>query len=204
MYKVFFKDRTVYFGDDFSKIFERNSGLFYKYNNIHELTELVHAFYFLKKIDKLFIFHNDILTLFDEFKACFNYVEAGGGVVLNKKGEFLVMLRDGIWDLPKGKLEKNENFESAALREVEEETGLDQLQIKRPVLSTYHTYTEKNDMILKKTKWYEMKYSGVRVPEPEIRENITETRWVTPGNTDFIRKNTYPSVLDVLYLRDLL
>jgi 8-oxo-dGTP pyrophosphatase MutT (NUDIX family) len=204
MYKVFFKDRTVYFGDDFSKIFERNSGLFYKYNNIHELTELVHAFYFLKKIDKLFIFHDDILTLFDEFKACFNYVEAGGGVVLNKKGEFLVMLRNGIWDLPKGKLEEKESFESAALREVEEETGLDRLKIKQPVLSTYHTYQEKDSMILKKTKWYEMLYAGDKVPIPEVEENITETRWVTPGNTDFIRKNTYPSVLDVLYLRDLL
>lgn len=204
MYKVFFKDRTVYFGDDFSKIFERNSGLFYKYNNIHELTELVHAFYFLNKIDKLFIFHDDIITLFDEFKACFNYVEAAGGVVLNEKGEFLVILRNGIWDLPKGKLEKNESFESAALREVEEETGLDQLLIVQPVLSTYHTYTEKDNMMLKKTKWYEMKFSGDKVPVPEIRENITEIRWVTPGNTDFIRKNTYPSVLDVLYLRDLL
>ncbi len=204
MYKVFFKDRTVYFGDDFSKIFERNSGLFYKYNNIHELTELVHAFYFLKKIDKLFIFHDDILTLFDEFKACFKYVEAGGGVVFNGKGEFLVIKRNNIWDLPKGKLEKNENFESAALREVEEETGLDSMKIKQPILSTYHTYQEANKMILKKTKWYEMRYSGDKDPVPEERENITDTRWVAPGNIDFIRKNTFPSILDVLYLRDLL
>ncbi len=204
MYKVFFKDRTVYFGDDFSKIFERNSGLFYRYNNIHELTELVHAFYFLKRIDKLFIFHTDILTLFDEFKACFNYIEAGGGVVINEKGEFLVIKRDGVWDLPKGKLEKKENFESAALREVEEETGLDKLKIKRPILSTYHTYQLSDDMVLKKTKWYEMSYKGDKEPVPEIKEKITETRWVRPGNTDFIRKNTYSSVLDVLYLRDLL
>ncbi len=204
MYKVFFKDRAVYFGDDFSKIFERNSGLFYRFNNIHELTELVHAFYFLKRIDKLFIFHDDIISLFDEFKACFNYVEAGGGVVINKKGEFLVILRDGIWDLPKGKLEKKENFETAALREVEEETGLDKLKIIRPILSTYHTYQLSDDMVLKKTKWYEMSYNGSKEPVPEIKEKITEVRWVTPGNTDFIRKNTYPSVLDVLYLRDLL
>ncbi len=204
MYKVFFKDRTVYFGDDFSKIFERNSGLFYKYNNIHELTELVHAFYFLKKIDKLFIFHNDIISLFDEFKACFKYIEAGGGVVINKKGEFLVMLRDGIWDLPKGKLEKGETFESAALREVEEETGLGNLAVKQPVLSTYHTYQASTDMVLKKTKWYELRVNGDQIPVPETREKITEIRWVKPGHTDFIRKNTYPSVLDVLYLRDLL
>lgn len=204
MYKVFFKDRTVYFGDEFSKAFEKNTGLFYKYNNLQELTELVHAYYDLKQIDKLFIFHQDIITLFEEFKSCFNYIEAGGGVVLNKDGNFLVIKRDGIWDLPKGKLEKGETIEAAALREVEEETGLSPLSITQPILSTFHTYQLTDDMTLKKTKWYEMHYDGNDKPVPQLIENITEIRWVEPGKTDFIRKNTYPSVLDVLYIRDLL
>lgn len=204
MYKVFFKDRTVYFGDDFSKVFERNSGLFYKYNNLQELTELVYLFNELKLIDKLFILHDDILNLFEEFKACFKYVDAAGGVVLNSKGEFLIMKRDGLWDLPKGKLEAGESPESAAIREVEEETGLHELEITNPLLSTFHTYTITEDMHLKKTKWYEMLYHGNDSPVPQASENITEVRWVDPGNTDFIRKNTYSSVLDVLYLRDLL
>lgn len=204
MYKVFFKDRTVYFGDDFSRVFERNTGLFYKYNNLQELTELVHAFYFLEKIDKLFIFHDDIITLFEEFKACFRYVDAAGGVVLNDAGEFLIMKRDGIWDLPKGKLESGETPEKAALREVEEETGLKGLKITHPILSTFHTYQLTEDMLLKKTKWYEMVYEGNGELIPETREKITELKWVKPGNTDFIRSNTYSSVLDVLYIRDLL
>jgi 8-oxo-dGTP pyrophosphatase MutT (NUDIX family) len=204
MYKVFFKDRTVYFGDDFSKVFERNSGLFYKYNNLQELTELVYLFNELKLIDKLFILHDDILNLFEEFKACFKYVDAAGGVVLNKNGDFLIMKRDGLWDLPKGKLEPGESPETAALREVEEETGLTDLIITNPLLSTFHTYTITEDMHLKKTKWYEMFYNGNGAPVPQTSENITEIRWAEPGNTDFIRKNTYSSVLDVLYLRDLL
>lgn len=204
MYKVFFKDRTVYFGDDFSKSFGRNSGLFYKYSNLQELTELIYVFNSLTRINKLFIIHDDILTLFDEFKACFNYVEAAGGVVLRSDGKFLVMKRDGIWDLPKGKLENGESSEVAALREVTEETGLKELQIIKPVLSTFHTYQLPKDMVLKKTKWYEMFYEGDADPVPEIAENITEIHWVKPGMTDFIRKNTYPSVLDVLYIRDLL
>lgn len=204
MYKVFFKDRTVYFGDDFSKIFGRNNGLFYKYSNLQELTELVHAFYDLKRIEKLFIIHDDILTLFDEFKACFNYVNAAGGVVLRKDGKFLIMKRDGIWDLPKGKFEKGESAEEAALREVNEETGLKNLVIKNPILSTFHTYQITEDMLLKKTKWFEMYYDGKNEATPESAEGITEIRWVEPGKTDFIRSNTYPSVLDVLYIRDLL
>lgn len=204
MYKVFFNDRTVYFGDDFSKIFEKNSGLFYHYNNIHELKELVFAFNDLTKIDKLFIFHEDILSLFEDFKNCFNYLEAGGGLVLNEAGQFLVMKRNGIWDLPKGKLETDEDFETAGIREVTEETGLTSLKIVKPVLSTFHTYSERNSISLKKTKWFEMLYSGDEVPVPQTEENITEIRWVDPGKTDFIRMNTYPSVLDVLYIRDLL
>jgi len=204
MYKVFFKDRTVYFGDDFSKIFERNKGLFYKYTNLQELTELVYIFNELKLIDKLFIFHHDIITLFEEFKACFTYVDAAGGLVIRDDGKFLIMKRDGLWDLPKGKLERGESPEIAALREVEEETGLSDLKITNPLLSTFHTYQITDDMHLKKTKWYEMRYSGNGDPVPEEKENITEILWVQPGNTDFIRKNTYASVLDVLYLRDLL
>jgi 8-oxo-dGTP pyrophosphatase MutT (NUDIX family) len=204
MYKVFFKDRTVYFGDDFSKIFERNNGLFYKYSNLQELTELVHVFYELKVIDKLFIFHKDILTLFDEFKACFNYIEAAGGVVLRSDGKFLIMNRQGMWDLPKGKLESGESSEAAAIREVTEETGLKGLVSTNPILSTFHTYQITEDMVLKKTKWYEMYYDGDKEAIPETAEGITEIKWVEPGKTDFIRKNTYPSVLDVLYIRDLL
>lgn len=204
MYKVFFKDRTVYFGDDFSKVFGRNTGLFYKFNNLQELTELVSVFNELTRIDKLFIFHDDILTLFEEFKACFNFIEAAGGVVIRPDGKFLVMQRDGIWDLPKGKLDPNESTEEAALREVTEETGLHGLEIVKPILSTFHTYQITEDMNLKKTKWYEMKYTGKETPVPQAEEKITEIAWVAPGKTDFIRKNTYPSVLDVLYIRDLL
>ncbi len=204
MYKVFFKDRTVYFGDDFSRSFERNNGLFYKYNNLQELTELVHAFYDLTRIEKLFIFHNDIIALFEEFKACFNYISAAGGLVIRPDGKFLIMKRDGLWDLPKGKLEKGESPEEAAIREVQEETGLKGLVITNPILSTFHTYQLTDDLLLKKTKWYEMSYTGHKDPVPEKAENITEIRWAKPGETDFIRKNTYPSVLDVLYIRDLL
>ncbi|MEX0988037.1 MAG: NUDIX domain-containing protein [Bacteroidales bacterium] len=204
MYKVFFKDRTVYFGDDFSKVFERNTGLFYKYNNLQELTELVHAFYYLEKIEKLFILDNDIIKLFNEFISCFNYINAAGGVVIRSDGKFLIIKRNGLWDLPKGKFEPGEDAEKAALREVEEETGLKNLQITYPILSTFHTYQITKDMNLKKTKWFEMLYFGKEDPVPEVAEGITEIQWVEPGKTDFIRKNTYPSVLDVLYIRDLL
>ena len=204
MYKVFFKDRTVYFGDDFSRAFGKNKGLFYRFNNIRELHKLVDQFYHLDQINSLYIFHEDILMLIEEFKACFTVLEAGGGVVMNDQGEFLAIKRNGVWDLPKGKLEKGEDFETAALREVGEETGLQKLSLGSPVVSTYHTYQLQKKKILKKTRWFEMRYSGSKEPVLEEKEGITDSRWVKPGATDFIRKNTYPSILDVLYIRELL
>jgi len=160
MYKVFFKDRTVYFGDDFSKVFGKNNGLFYKYNNLEELTELIHVFHELTRINKLFIFHHDILSLFEDFKACFNYIDAAGGLVMRSDGKFLVMKRDGLWDLPKGKLETGESVESAALREVEEETGLKGLKITQPVLSTFCIMMVMKILCLRRKKTLR-RYSGL-------------------------------------------
>jgi 8-oxo-dGTP pyrophosphatase MutT (NUDIX family) len=204
MYKVFFNDRTVFFGDDFSKAFKRNKGLFYKFNNFQELYDLIELFASLKQIRSLYIFHTDMLLLVEEFKACFTILEAGGGIVFNKRGEFLVIERRGVWDLPKGKLKKGEGYEEAALREVEEETGLKGLVAVQPLLSTYHTYPLKGERILKKTRWFEMRYNGTARPRLEEEEGITDYRWVRPGMTDFIRKNTYSSILDVLYFREVL
>ena len=204
MYKVFFNDRTVFFGDDFSRAFVKHKGLFYKYNNFIELNELVGLFDSLHEIKNLYILHENILMVFEEFKACFMVIEAGGGVVINEQGEFLAIYRNGVWDLPKGKLEKGEDFQSAAFREVEEETGLPGLQVIEPLVSTYHTYHLKRKWILKKTKWFEMNYSGGDKPRLQSKEGISDYRWVKPGRTGFIRENSYASILDVLYMRDLI
>jgi 8-oxo-dGTP pyrophosphatase MutT (NUDIX family) len=204
MYKVFFNDRTVYFGDNFSRAFARNKGLFYKYNNFTELNELIELFSALEQINNLYIFHEDMLMVIEEFKACFHLIEAGGGLVFNARHEFLAIKRNGVWDLPKGKLEKGEDFQGAALREVKEETGLSGLKLVEPLISTYHTYRLKNKKVLKKTRWFEMAYLGEEKPVLQADEGITEYKWVTPGSTDFIRQNTYASILDVLYLRKLL
>ena len=92
----------------------------------------------------------------------------------------------------------------AALREVEEETGLQGVQLVDPLISTYHTYKLKNRRVLKKTKWFEMHYGGSGEPVLQAEEGITDFRWATPGETGFIRENTYASILDVLYMRALL
>jgi 8-oxo-dGTP pyrophosphatase MutT (NUDIX family) len=198
MYKVFFKDRTVFFGDDFSTSFRNNSGLFYKFRETVELKELIDAFFKLNKISQLFIFHDDINLLKEKFTSCFELVKASGGLVKNNNHEFLMIMRNGIWDLPKGKNDPGETPEEAALREVSEECGLFKLSIKEEITKTYHTYILDNKPILKETTWFEMLSIDEHSPVPQESESITETSWMKSEDLAFVKKNTYPSIIEVL------
>jgi 8-oxo-dGTP pyrophosphatase MutT (NUDIX family) len=198
MYKVFFNDRNVFLTDDFASAFEEKYGLFYKYRNREDLMEIVAFFRNLKKIDTLYIFHEDMEELRTVFRSCFRFIEAAGGFVRNKKGQLLVIYRRGKWDLPKGKLEAGETFEQAALRETEEECGIQDLEIGDRMISTYHTYLIDEKPVLKKTQWFQILYSGNKKPVPQLKEDITETRWIELSDIDEIMKNTYGSVRDVL------
>ena len=112
---------------------------FYAYTTPSELKQKIDSFSVNTDCTTLFIFHPDLDMLQDSFRSCFKYLKAGGGLVFNQNGEFLAIYRNGVWDLPKGKMEKGEDFEQTALREVEEETGLDELEARGLLLSTYHT-----------------------------------------------------------------
>jgi len=204
MYKVFFNERIVLLTDDFIRNFQLRHGLFYKYRNVDDLKELISFYWKLKRINTLFIFHHDIEELRERFKSCFQQVYAAGGLVCNTDGKYLIMRRRGKWDLPKGKVNRGETFEQAAIREVSEECGLNGLEIAGPLISTYHTYFLDDQTILKRTCWFEMTYSGIQEPIPELDEDITEIRWMNKEELGMVTENTYPAVLDVLIYRNLL
>ncbi len=198
MYKVFFNERKVFLVDDFLKYFQINDGLFYRYQNHEELKDLVNFYFKLTKIDTLFLFHYDIDELRNAFRSCFKNIDAAGGLVKNEKGEILVIFRRNKWDLPKGKVNKKESLQKTALREVSEECGINNIEIIQPLMSTYHTYMLDNRLILKKTHWFEMIYTGNQRPIPEKREGITKVKWFTRAKLDKILNNTYPLILDLL------
>ncbi len=204
MYKVFFDDRVVYLSERAPDDRTGTAQTIMEFKGQPELGELLDKFANNDQLLELHIFHKDMAELTAAFTSCFKCIHAGGGVVLNEKGEFLVIERNGVWDLPKGKMEKGEDFETTALREVEEETGLTGLEVSGLLLSTFHTYPLKGKMILKETRWFEMLQVGEGKPVLQAEEGITAYRWVKPGNTDFIRKNTYASILDVLRLKKIL
>ena len=198
MYKVFFNERKVILTSDFLKTFQENQGLFYKFHEKNELKELLLLFLALKKIEQLFICHPDVKQLFEEFRSCFRYVEAAGGLVRNSSGEALFINRFDVWDLPKGKIEKDEPARDAALREVEEECGIRGMEIISELQPTYHTYYEKDLPHLKKTHWFEMAYNGRMKPKPQTEEFITRIIWAGEKELKIIRKNTWPSIIDLL------
>lgn len=128
----------------------------------------------------------------------FRFIEAAGGLVQNSKGEYLFIFRYNKWDLPKGKLEPNEDVSAAALREVSEETGISNIKLDKYITETFHTYKIGNATILKKTSWYSMKYSGNEPLIPQESEDISEAKWFAINQIDQIAANTYDTIREVL------
>jgi 8-oxo-dGTP pyrophosphatase MutT (NUDIX family) len=139
-------------------------------------------------------------TLQSNFFHLFTNIDAAGGLVKNERGERLFIFRLGKWDLPKGKLSGKETPEQAAIREVKEETGLQELQIKGPLPSTYHIYTRKGKQILKQTYWFEMEATSTQSLIPQTAEDITEVRWFRNEQLDMILENTYNSLKEIVTL----
>ena len=137
-------------------------------------------------------------SLFNWLKDIYDYIEAAGGLVINNKNEYLFIKRFGIWDLPKGKIEEGESPEKAAIREVEEETGIENLRITGKLPASYHIYPWKNNHVLKKTLWFKMESNFNGEPVPQTKEDITEVAWLEPGKAKKALESSYRSLKETL------
>lgn len=144
------------------------------------------------------IFGESTDQIWKDFTTLLKVVEAAGGIVGNKNNEILFIKRLGKWDLPKGKIEKGESLQQAALREVEEETGLQELILEDYINSTFHIYSERNGTrILKTTHWFKMSYTGTKAAIPQLEEGITEVDW---KNNKKIKDEVYPATFKNIQL----
>ncbi|WP_208021494.1 NUDIX hydrolase [Flavicella sediminum] len=189
MYKVFMNDKPIIFIDSFKK---RNNFVLFdmKIWNLENVIKVLAK----KEVEGVFLFVENLSEDWELFKKEFKVVEAAGGKVLNNNKEVLFIYRFDKWDLPKGHIEKGEDKETAAIREVEEECGVNELKIISPLETTYHTFYFKEEWRLKVTYWYLMKtdYSGALVPQEE--EGITDVLFKNEMETEVALKNTYPNI----------
>lgn len=137
-------------------------------------------------------------TAIDMFSKLFKYILAAGGLI-EKDNKYLFIYRLHKWDLPKGKIDKGESPEQAAIRECEEECGITNLTIEHELNPTYHIYDYKGAYVLKKTFWYKMSTKHEAHFIPQIEENIEKVEWFDKDSIQkVVLSNTYPAIIDVI------
>ncbi|RTQ47747.1 NUDIX domain-containing protein [Hymenobacter gummosus] len=146
----------------------------------------------LKKLTSLTLMAKKKKALILHLKDQFRIAKAAGGLVV-KDGMILMIYRLGKWDLPKGKLKKDEDPEQGALREVEEETNV-QLALGEKLPSTWHSYAYNGNKILKKTNWYVMQCLDDSLMKPQAEEYIEEVRWMQPQEALKALEESYASI----------
>jgi len=134
------------------------------------------------------------------FTEQFRQVDAAGGLVRNESGDMLFIYRLDRWDLPKGKVEEDEEIEAAAIREVEEECGVIVSPDIHFIADSWHTYRENDEYLLKKTSWFLMTAKGHQKIIPQTAEGITDARFIAESEFKKILADTYPSVSEVVQL----
>ncbi|NML70560.1 NUDIX domain-containing protein [Chryseobacterium sp. RP-3-3] len=192
MYKVFVNEKKL--------LVSKHPGNLEKDLRFESFTTLEIALDLLENtsVKELNVFGENIEEIWKEFQKLFRIIEAAGGLVSNPQGDLLFIKRLGKWDLPKGKMEKGESREESAVREIEEETGLKDVDLVEFINTTYHIYIERNgEKILKCTHWFEMNFDGEDTSKPQIEEGITEVAW---KNTAQIEEEVFPSTFQNIKL----
>jgi 8-oxo-dGTP pyrophosphatase MutT (NUDIX family) len=193
-YVIYINDKTLFITRNAPKLVD-------KIQQIEE--ESFNFTVFCKNIKRSNVKNYFILTkqpkaTFRAIKDSLVSIKAAGGLAANKYGELLFIFRNGKWDLPKGKVEKGEKVKIAAVREVEEECGVEIEKRNERICKTYHVYVMNEELILKTTSWYAMDVKGNPKLVPQTEEGITEAVWVNPNNVVEKTENTYPAIIDVL------
>jgi len=137
---------------------------------------------------------SDENNLLKNFLKLLPNVVAAGGKVYNEKGEVLFIYRNDKWDLPKGGAKKGETIDQTAIREVQEETGVEGLSITKPLEMTYHIFKRNGRHKIKVTYWFEMKTNFKGELLPQAKENITKAEWLTKEQIDIAMNNSYANI----------
>ena len=190
MYKVFYNQKPLFFTTNLTNNSDETPLLFIKYASALVIVKALRN----KNTKAVYLYHPKEEKLEKHFLKYFLVVEAAGGLVEHTDGRYLFIYRNDKWDLPKGKIEKNEVIIDAAIREVTEETGVGDLMVTKPLNTTYHVFNSKGKFKLKKTYWFLMKsnYNAPLVPQEE--ENIQAAVWRPRADFPLLMENAYENI----------
>jgi 8-oxo-dGTP pyrophosphatase MutT (NUDIX family) len=189
MYKVFVNDKPLFLTNQIFK--ETDFQLFLLESaDIEQIITKI----FQNKIQKAYLYHPDEKEILKTLKSKLPVQKAGGGLVYNKKNEVLFIFRNGKWDLPKGGIEKGEEIGFTAIREVEEETGVNKLVIADKLQKTYHIFKRNGRYRLKITHWFEMRTNFVGELTGQLDEGIEKVAWLSPDEITEALKNSYENI----------
>ncbi len=194
MYEVFIDNRKILFTDSTENLNNFNYPIlsfdFFKVKNYNDFHER------LPPSDVILILCKHKEKAWLKFIDHFELIEAAGGIV-TFDDTFLAIFRNEKWDLPKGKLEKNENPAFGAMREIQEECGVTDMIFVNEICNTFHTYEFNGKPILKKTHWYHFSVAKKQDLIPQIEEGITEVIWMKNNNKQTFLDNTFESIKEV-------
>ena len=162
-----------------------------------DISSIVDMFETSVSLSRIFVPSEDPGSTYRDFCSRFREVNAAGGLVSNRRGDVLLIRRNGLWDLPKGHQEEGEDIRVTALREVQEETGVDSLRLGDLICVTDHCYHRGGIWHLKHTWWYSMLYTGPVDLTPQKEEDITKAAWIARSGLPACLTNTYPSIQEV-------
>lgn len=195
MYKVFVNQTPIVLTDHIG-VFTIDEWEVVYYTHPGQLFQIVSDFMMGKRRKSIYVTHFDIDELWHAFICAFKYVQASGGMVFNADNDFIAIHRNGRWDLPKGHLKKGEQPIFGGMREVEEECGVSDLRVIKPLDCTFHMY-ERNGIVLKKTFWFLMRsYASVALT-PLIEEGIDCVEWKNKNDIAEMDKSAYPLVREL-------
>lgn len=197
MRKIYLENRSIIICTEDDQILADPNAIRFTMGNNGGLTEMIEMFEVSNTILRIFIPTNDIEDTYTKVCAEFLEVNAGGGLVENRRGDFLLINRNGLWDLPKGHQDPGEEISVTALREVQEETGIEELSLNELICITDHCYKRNGIWHLKHTWWYRMLDNKPIDLIPQREEDISKAAWVAKSSLPPFLQNTYPSIVEV-------
>lgn len=200
MHKIYFDRRTIIICRPEEATLSDPNAVEFHFKQPSDISALVEMFELSSTLEKIYIPSAEPEDCYKKICGEFREVNAAGGLVENRRGDYLLIKRDGLWDLPKGHQEAGEDIKVTALREVQEETGVDDLSLGDLICVTDHCYKRNGIWHLKHTWWYRMYYLKPLDLTPQTEEDITKAAWVAKSSLPPFLKNTYPSIKEVFLI----